>query len=136
MERWKMGPVLRSRERTRLIQGMGRCTRSATDFALIIWLGHALVDLATSKALLSHLPPELATEVKWGVEQSQLGAKKPTALTGMMLGLINDGEYRKSADEALGDMAPQKQEELPSAYETAGADEVRFAKAFWDDNFH
>ncbi len=31
-ERWKMGPVLRKRERTRLVQGMGRCTRNATDF--------------------------------------------------------------------------------------------------------
>jgi hypothetical protein len=35
-ERWKMGPVLRRRERTRLIQGMGRCTRNATDFAVIV----------------------------------------------------------------------------------------------------
>src|SRR6185295_11935241 len=38
-ERWKLGPILRRRERTRLIQGMGRCTRSATDFAIVIWLG-------------------------------------------------------------------------------------------------
>jgi hypothetical protein len=133
MERWKMGPVLRTRERTRLIQGMGRCTRSATDFAVIVWLGQSLVDLATSKAL-SYLPPELATEIKWGVEQSQL-AKKPASLTGMMLGLISDPEYRKGADEAIGDMTSGKQDEQPAAFETSGADEVRFAKAFWDDNF-
>ena len=35
-EHWKLGPLLRRRERTRLIQGMGRCTRDATDFAVII----------------------------------------------------------------------------------------------------
>lgn len=135
MERWKMGPILRTRERTRLTQGMGRCTRSATDFAVILWLGQSLVDLATSRSLLPGLPPELAAEVAWGVEQSRLAAKKPAILTEMILGLINDSEYRKGADEALADMPNQKQEVLPSAYETAGADEVRFARAFWDDNF-
>jgi hypothetical protein len=54
----------------------------------------------------------------------------------MMLGLVNDQEYRKSADEALGGISPDKQEALPAAYESAGANEVRFAKAFWDENFH
>jgi hypothetical protein len=134
-ERWKMGPILRTRERTRLTQGMGRCTRSATDFSVIIWLGQSLVDRATSRNLLAGLPPELAAEITWGVDQSQIAAKKPNSLTTMMLGLINDPDYRKGADEALADMAPQKTEELPAAYETAGLDEVRFAKAFWDDNF-
>ena len=135
-ERWKMGPVLRTRVRTRLTQGMGRCTRSATDFAVIVWLGQSLVDLATSKSLLAGLPAELATEMAWGIEQSQIAAKKPTSLTSMMLGLINDPEYRKAADDAITEMVPQKQEQLPSSYESAGLDEVRFARAFWDDNFH
>jgi len=49
---WKMGPVLRKRERTRLIQGMGRCTRNATDFAIIVWLGQSLVNAAASPSLL------------------------------------------------------------------------------------
>jgi hypothetical protein len=135
MERWKMAPVLRTRERTRLIQGMGRCTRSATDFALIVWFGQSLVDLATSKAL-SCLPTELATEMKWGVEQSELAAKEPNSLVAMMLGLINNSEYRAGADQGLEQMATHKQESLPGTYETAGIDEVQFAKAFWDDNFH
>ena len=134
-ERWKMGPVLRTRERTRLTQGMGRCTRSATDFAVIVWLGQSLVDLATSKTLLAGLPAELAAEITWGVEQSQLATKNPAALTTMILGLINDPDYRKGADEALADVPPQTQEQLASSYDTAGLDEVRFAKAFWDDNF-
>ena len=46
--KWKMGPVVRRKERTRLIQAMGRCTRSATDFAIVLWLGQSLVDIATS----------------------------------------------------------------------------------------
>ena len=74
-ERWKLGPILRRRERTRLIQGMGRCTRSATDFAVIVWLGQSLVNAATSDAVLLGMPPELASEIVWGVKQSTSATK-------------------------------------------------------------
>ncbi|HXJ39634.1 MAG TPA: DEAD/DEAH box helicase family protein, partial [Bryobacteraceae bacterium] len=134
-ERWKMGPVLRTRERTRLTQGMGRCTRSATDFAVIIWLGQSLVDLATSNVLLEGLPPELKAEISWGVTQSEAAAKNPGELVQMMLGLIHDPEYRKGADDSLRQISAQKTAAPASAFDTAGQNEVRFAKALWDDNF-
>ena len=68
-EIWKMGPVLKKRERTRLMQGMGRCTRSATDFAIIFWIGQTLVDAATSSNLLDaismKLQPGAPVPVRW-----------------------------------------------------------------------
>lgn len=134
-ERWKMGPVLRKRERTRLIQGMGRCTRNATDFAVIVWLGQSLVNAATSSSLLSGFPVELANEIAWGVQQSELAAKKPEELVEMMLGLILDPEYRKGADDTLENVEGARAEMQPRDYEATGSDEVRFAKAMWDGNF-
>lgn len=132
IERWKMGPVLRRRERTRLIQGMGRCTRSPTDFAVIIWLGQSLVHAATSPALLQGLPAELAAEIRWGIEQC---SSDPAALVAMVLGLLDDPEYRKMADAGIqGIQANQPKPQLKD-YEEAGADEVRYAKAMWDENF-
>jgi hypothetical protein len=127
--------VLRKRERTRLIQGMGRCTRNATDFAVIIWLGQSLVNAATSSSLLGGLPPELAAEIRWGVQQSELVGKKSAELVAMMVGLILDPEYRKGADETVEDVQGSQVQAPPKDYEAAGADEVRFAKAMWDDNF-
>ncbi len=134
-ERWKMGPVLRKRERTRLIQGMGRCTRNATDFAIIVWLGQSLVNAATSSGLMKGFPPELAAEIRWGVEQSDLAAKAPDQLIAMMLELMNDGKYRKEADEAIAGIQAKRDEGQPKDYEEAGGDEVRYAKAMWDENF-
>jgi hypothetical protein len=134
-ERWKMGPVLRKRERTRLIQGMGRCTRNATDFAVIIWLGQSLVNAATSPSLLGGFPPELSAEVNWGVRQSETAAKKPGSLVQMILGLILDSEYRKGADEALEEVPASPAETSPKDFEAAGREEVRFAKAMWDENY-
>ncbi len=134
-ERWKMGPVLRKRERTRLIQGMGRCTRNATDFAIIVWLGQSLVNAATSSALMKGFPPDLAAEIIWGVKQSELAASTPDQLVAMMVVLITDAKYRKAADAAIEGIQATQEEGQPKDYEEAGKDEVRYAKAMWDENF-
>jgi Type III restriction enzyme, res subunit/Helicase C-terminal domain len=134
-EHWKMGPVLRKRERTRLIQGMGRCTRNATDFAIIIWLGQSLVDSATSSSLLQTFPPELAAEISWGVQQSKLAAKGPKDFVGMLLGLIGDADYRKAADADIASLQSKQQPPNPKDYEEVGMDEVRYANAIWEQDF-
>lgn len=134
-QHWKMGPVLRKRERTRLIQGMGRCTRNATDFAIIIWLGQSLVNAAASPSMVSGFPPELAAELTWGVQQSELVARDREALVAMMAGLISDSDYRKAADTSIAEIQTNTQQADPKDYEEAGAYEVRYARAMWDGNF-
>ncbi len=134
-ERWKMGPILRKRERRRLIQGMGRCTRNATDFAVIVWLGQSLVNSATSPTLLKSFPAELAAEINWGVQQSGLASTEPAALVNMILGLIADPAYRKAADAAIEGIQARQPEPTLKDYEEAGPDEVRYATAMWEENF-
>ena len=135
-DRWKLGPVLRRRERTRLIQGMGRCTRSATDFAVIVWLGQSLVNTATSEAVLGGLPPELAAEIRWGVGQSVSATKnRGNELVDMIVGLLEDAEYRQGANADIVSVQVPEAEEEPAQYEQFGIDEVRFAKAMWDADY-
>jgi hypothetical protein len=131
---WKMGPVLKKRERTRLIQGMGRCTRNATDFAVIFWLGQSLIDAANDQNLLGAMPPELAAEINWGVEQSEF-ARNPQELVGMILALIEDGDYRKEADQAIETIQSRRLEAAPKDYDEAGQREVDFGAAMWDGNY-
>jgi DEAD/DEAH box helicase len=134
-DHWKMGPVLRKRERTRLIQGMGRCTRNATDFAIIIWLGQTLVNSATSSTLLQTFPSELAAEISWGVQQSELAAKDLKGLSSMMLGLIADPAYRRAADADIASIQAKQPAPALMDYEGIGVDEVRYAQAMWEQNF-
>lgn len=134
-ERWRMGPVLKKRERTRLTQGMGRCTRNATDFAVIVWLGQSLVNAASTASFLNGLPPELSAEVRWGVSQSELAAKNADELISMILALIDDPEYRKQADADIAGLEKKPKEGMLPDFEEAGEDEVRYAKAMWDENF-
>lgn len=134
-ERWKMGPILRKRERTRLVQGMGRCTRNATDFAIIICLGQSLVNSATSSPLLKSFPAELAAEISWGVQQSELASKDPGGLVSMILELIADVKYRQAADAEIQGIQGKQPEPVLKDYEEAGLDEVRYANAMWEENF-
>ena len=62
--------VLNDRIRTRIIQAVGRCTRSATDYAAVFIIGDDFTDwlILNDKRSLFH--PELQGELKFGAEQS------------------------------------------------------------------
>ena len=134
-DRWKMGPILRRRERTRLIQGMGRCTRNATDFAVIVWLGQSLINAATHTSLVEGMPSELSAEIAWGKEQSQIAGSQPEQLVDMILGLVDDSQYRDSANTSISSVQTKGSKRQAPEYEETGANEVHFARAMWDENY-
>lgn len=64
-------PLLyRERIKTRLIQAVGRCTRTANDWALVCILGEKLNQYLLSPQKTNMLPVELQAEIKFGIEQS------------------------------------------------------------------
>jgi len=134
-ERWKLGPLFRRRERVRLIQGMGRCTRDATDYAVIILLGQSLIDSITTSALTQGLPGEIQRELTWGIEQSELVRKNKNAISEIVLGLLTDPNYRKEANESLEEVEVQKPKVDSASYEESGKLEVQYSKALWEENF-
>jgi len=131
-ERWKLTALFRRRERTRLIQGMGRCTRNATDFSLIFLMGQALADSATSSTFLEEFPSELAAELTWGLEQSQLATSAPKDFVDMALGLLTNQEYRKQANDVISAIVVIGKSAGPTAYEDSASDEGRFSQFMWE----
>lgn len=67
---WKLGPLMRRRELTRLVQGLGRCTRNSTDYSVVFWLGQSLVDAAANRTVQRGLPKEVGTELRWGLKRA------------------------------------------------------------------
>jgi hypothetical protein len=131
-EHWKLGPLLRRRERTRLIQGMGRCTRDATDFAVIILLGQSLINSITNSDVAQGLPGEIQRELNWGATQCEVAQE---SLKEMILGLLNDPDYRKEANEDLEETDVPAVTLTVETYETSAKREVLFSQAFWENNF-
>lgn len=134
-EHWKLGPLLRRRERTRLIQGMGRCTRDATDFAVIILLGQSLIDSITPPAFSKKLPGEIQRELAWGLEQGEVAREDSDALTEMVVGLLTDEEYRKNANESIAEMDIPNQISDELGDEDSGKAEVLYLRAMWSDDY-
>lgn len=132
---WKLGPLMRRRELTRLLQGLGRCTRSSTDYSIVFWLGQSLVNAAANPALLKAFPRDVAAEVRWGVDQSRLAARDPEALVKMAIELLADEEYRLQANESLKEYQRDASEEPGVVSEKTVAEEVRFARSLWDEDF-
>lgn len=133
-DQWKMGPLLRGRERTRLIQGLGRCTRNSTDFAIVIWTGESLVSATGNLALRSGLPSDLRAELDWGLEQSQLAEKGPEQLVDMALGLLDDAEYRADANAQIAELRADV-EPIDLFPPNVGRLEVQFSAALWDEDY-
>lgn len=134
-EHWQLGPLLRRRERTRLIQGMGRCTRDATDFAVIILLGQSLIDSITPPAFSKTLPGEIQRELAWGMEQGEVAREGADALTEMIVGLLTDEEYRKNANESIAEMDIPDQISDELGDEDSGKAEVFYLRAMWSDDY-
>jgi hypothetical protein len=134
-DHWKMGPLLRRRERTRLIQGMGRCTRDATDFAVVIMLGQSLLNALTTPALVQGFPEEIQRELTWGMEQSDVAKEHRHQLSDMIIGLLMDSDYRKQANESLEDITIEGHEERDDPYSHGAIAEVNYLRSLWDSDF-
>jgi hypothetical protein len=132
---WKLGPALRWREATRLVQGMGRCTRSATDFAVILLLGESLINAATNMSLLRLLPPTLRREIQWGRTQIKESGLTPEAFAEMVVALISDESYRREADESIADSPAENGSETTGTRMAIATKEVAHSKAFWAGDY-
>lgn len=63
--------LLQDRIMTRVVQGFGRCTRSATDFAAVVVLGESLFTYLSQRDRRGFFHPELQAEIEFGLFQSR-----------------------------------------------------------------
>jgi hypothetical protein len=134
-EHWKLGPLLRRRERTRLIQGLGRCTRDATDWAVVLLLGQSMVDAVCNPVVVDGLPGEIQREIHWGRTQGAIGRDDPEALIQMILGVMNDPAYRSEANESMEEVETGTPEGEPKTYRESARHEVAYSSALWAGDY-
>ncbi|WP_417219625.1 DEAD/DEAH box helicase family protein [Arthrobacter sp.] len=66
--------ILQERIRTRVLQGVGRCTRGPKDWAVVVVIGEDILRFLSRTEVRKSLPVELQAEITFGLEQSQVGA--------------------------------------------------------------
>jgi hypothetical protein len=71
MSRMGANVLLNERIQTRVLQAIGRCTRSLEDYSAVVVSGDELPDYLTDRRRRAYFHPELQAELEFGVEQSQ-----------------------------------------------------------------
>jgi len=91
--------LLRDRVLTRFTQGVGRCTRSDNDFAVVLLWGRSLVDFILKQENRSILNPELQAEIQFGIENSR--EKKAEDFLALWQTFIKQDKDWEDADAAI-----------------------------------
>ncbi len=128
--------LFRVRIRTRITQAVGRCTRSSTDYALVVIIGDKVHQYFHMPEKRETLHPELQAEVNFGVEQSKVD--NSSELGDNIDIFVDHGEEWRSADDyILRTRGELTQSPIPSAKQLQDSviHEVKFHDAFWSGDF-
>lgn len=124
------------RIRTRITQAVGRCTRSSTDYALVVIIGDKVHQYFHMPENRETLHPELQAEVNFGVEQSKVD--NPSELGDNIDIFVAHGPEWKSADSHILETRDElTQSSIPSASPLGNSvvHEVKFHDALWSGDF-
>lgn len=72
ISRMKSPSLFHERIKTRIIQAVGRCTRSSTDWALVCVIGNKINKYFMNPEKRKIFPVELQAEIEFGIEQSSI----------------------------------------------------------------
>ncbi len=128
--------VLRDTVRTRITQAVGRCTRSSTDYAVVVMAGEDLFDFCVKRNNRAEFHPELRAEMDFGLDNSDTDAIEDlTDLADLLL------QRQTDWDVAEADIAKRRDEAkivTPSYVKTLRdvADvEVKYLYSLWKEDF-
>jgi len=124
--------VLQERIRARIVQGSGRATRNARDFATVLMLGDDLCRHVGRSDVKNAMRPEVNAEIRFGYENS-LEANSSEMTDNIAVFLRHDAEWREVDSEItaerdnLTQIAPAGTTEL----QNAASKEVAAWDALW-----
>lgn len=128
--------VFRDRVRTRLVQGMGRCTRNPNDYAAVILWGTDLLDFCVRDENRQGMPAELQAELEFGIQNSDVDAGDEL-IERLRVFLAQDQDW-ESADAQIRRRRRDREKRRDEFSETLGAiapSEVQFGYALWDGSY-
>jgi hypothetical protein len=123
--------VLAERLRTRIVQGAGRCTRNAQDYAAVIMRGGRLSDFCARDETLRSMHPELQAELEFGLDNSELEDVNFLDLLDVFLRQGDDWLEADSDIRARAAEASREQSALAATLAEAAALEVKCWRALW-----
>lgn len=136
MSRMMATLLFSDRIQTRVLQAIGRCTRSLEDYSAVVVCGEDLPDYLADMRRLKFLHPELQAEIRFGLEQSQR-TSMADFLDNFSLFLRNGPEWEDVNQQIVRDRNASTQERFPAMDELAAAvdDEITYQQCMWQGDF-
>ncbi len=134
----RMGSTVLFNERvqTRVLQAIGRCTRSLQDFSAVVVSGEELPDYLIDRGRRSYLHPELQAELDFGIEQS-VGNGLSDILENFDIFLRNDKDWEEANEQILAKRATATQKPFPAMDELQNVvcHEIEFQERLWQSDY-
>ncbi|MGD1703548.1 helicase C-terminal domain-containing protein [Dapis sp. BLCC M229] len=130
------GVIFNDRIITRMVQAVGRCTRSATDYAAVVILGEELENLLLNSDKQQFLHPELQGEIKFGIEQSKR-VEENDFLDRLKIFLEHGQEWNEADEDIVYYRESLQQAKLPAMenLKESVSDEIKYQYCIWYRNF-
>lgn len=134
----RMGANLLFNERiqTRILQAVGRCTRSLEDFSAVVVSGNEIADYLTDNRRRRFLHPEMQAELKFGVDQSK-GIDVDGIIENFEVFLENGQAWEEVNQEIVAHRKNATQEPFPAMDELHAivGHEVDYQAALWQGDY-
>ncbi|MGK7899332.1 MAG: DEAD/DEAH box helicase [Xenococcus sp. (in: cyanobacteria)] len=121
---------------TRMVQAVGRCTRSDTDYAAVVILGDELGNLLLNPDKQKFLHPELQAEIEYGIEQSK-DTTEDDFLDNLKIFLEHGEDWNQAEEDIIYNRGLLEQAKLPAIekLKETVSDEVKYQYYLWHRNF-
>lgn len=135
-ERSRASAMLEERIRSRVVQGLGRCTRNKDDWAVVIVADTETTTYLCRPEVQKRLSPDLAAEIYFGVEQSMINAEDVRENIGIFL---DQGEEWEETDTkfitSYSMTLHRETEKISSDLALAARNEVEAMEDSWTGNW-
>jgi hypothetical protein len=136
MSRMGANVLFNERIQVRVLQAIGRCTRSLQDFSAVVASGDDLTGYLADVRRRKYLHPELQAEIAFGVEQSK-DVKLKDLVENFEVFLKNDSDWEEVNDQIVAERNKLTQEVFPAINDLSDAVsfEVEYQKRLWQSDF-
>ncbi|QPC87503.1 DEAD/DEAH box helicase [Mesorhizobium sp. NBSH29] len=132
MSRMGANALFNDRIQTRVLQAIGRCTRSLEDYSAVVVTGEDFPNYLADPQRRRHFHPELQAELEFGIEQSQ-GASLKDFTENLETFLDNGPKWEEANNQIIAKRAAAVQQVMPAMGELQAIvdREIEFQKKLW-----
>jgi hypothetical protein len=112
MSRMGANVLFNERVQTRVLQAIGRCTRSLEDYSAVVVSGEQLPEYLTDVKRKKFLHPELQAELSFGVEQSK-GSSAKNMIENFRIFLENGEDWENANQQIVAMRKTEEQKAFP-----------------------